>query len=30
MDGVVLHTFRHTKLTRLAQKPGFGIQRVSK
>ncbi len=30
MEGVVLHTFRHTKLTRLAKKPGFGIQRVSK
>lgn len=30
MKDVVLHTFRHTKLTRLAKKPGFGIHRVSK
>lgn len=30
MEGIVLHTFRHTKLTRLAKLPNFGIQRVSK
>lgn len=30
LSDAVLHTFRHTKLTRLAKMPGFGIQRVSK
>lgn len=30
MEGIVLHTFRHTKLTRLAKLPNFGIQRVSR
>lgn len=29
LSDAVLHTFRHTKLTRLAKLPGFGIQRVS-
>lgn len=29
LSDAVLHTFRHTKLTRLAKLPGFGIHRVS-
>lgn len=29
LTDAVLHTFRHTKLTRLAKLPGFGIHRVS-
>ncbi len=30
ISDAVLHSLRHTKLTRLAKMPGFGIQRVSK